>query len=149
MARTLPEDYPHPSSAAARRTMLANGRKDTGPEVALRSLLHRNGYRFRCDHRVRADGRSVRVDIAFTKKRLAVFVDGCFWHCCPEHSQIPKANESYWRPKLARNVTRDREVEDALQAVGWAVLRFWEHTPPAEAAKVVDKWLGMMPTQIR
>lgn len=122
--------------------MLANRRRDTGPEVKLSSLLHRAGRRFRRDYPVRADGRSVRVDIAFTKRRLAVFVDGCFWHCCPEHSQVPKANEAYWRPKLARNVARDREVDDALRAAGWSVLRFWEHIPPAEAARTVDQWLA-------
>jgi DNA mismatch endonuclease, patch repair protein len=122
--------------------MLANRRHDTGPEIELRSLLHRVGLRFRKDHRVSADGRSVRVDIVFTKRRLAVFVDGCFWHCCPEHSQIPRANEAYWRPKLARNVERDHEVDDALRIAGWSVLRFWEHTPPAEAADTIDRWLA-------
>jgi DNA mismatch endonuclease (patch repair protein) len=122
--------------------MLANRRRDTGPEMALRSLLHGAGLRFRTDYRVRASGRSVRVDIAFTRRHLAVFVDGCFWHCCPEHSQIPRSNEVYWRPKLARNVERDREVDDALKMAGWSVLRFWEHTPPEEASRIVDRWLA-------
>ena len=122
--------------------MLANRRRDTGPEVELSSLLHRAGLRFRRDHPVRAGVRSVRVDIAFTKRRLAVFVDGCFWHCCPEHSQVPRANETYWRPKLARNVARDREVDDALRVAGWSVLRFWEHMPPMAAAQAVNQWLA-------
>jgi DNA mismatch endonuclease (patch repair protein) len=121
--------------------MLANQRRDTGPEIQLRSLLHRAGHRFRRDYRVRADGRNIRIDIAFPKRHLAVFVDGCFWHCCPLHSQIPKANETYWRPKLARNVERDREVDIALRLAGWSVLRFWEHIPSHEAAGIIDRWL--------
>jgi DNA mismatch endonuclease (patch repair protein) len=69
-------------------------------------------------------------------------VDGCFWHCCPEHGQIPRANASYWEPKLARNVERDRELNDALRLDGWTVFRFWEHMPAADAAAVVRQWLA-------
>jgi DNA mismatch endonuclease (patch repair protein) len=89
--------------------MEANRRRDTAPEVRLRSLLHRAGLRFRCDHPIRIDGRIVRVDIVFTRRRLAVFVDGCFWHGCAEHGQIPQANRDYWAAKLTRNAQRDRE----------------------------------------
>jgi DNA mismatch endonuclease, patch repair protein len=122
--------------------MLANRRRDTGPELSLRSLLHRSGLRFRCDYPVATPSRRIRIDIAFTRWRLAVFVDGCFWHCCPEHSSVPRANEAYWRPKLARNVNRDHEVDGALRAAGWLVLRFWEHTPAEEAAQIVVEQLA-------
>jgi len=121
--------------------MLANRRRDTGPELRLRSLLHRRGLRFRRDFPVRLEGRIARVDIAFTRQKLAVLVDGCFWHGCPQHSTIPVANRAYWVPKLARNVERDREVDEALRAAGWEVLRFWEHTPPEEAAEAVSRRL--------
>jgi DNA mismatch endonuclease (patch repair protein) len=121
--------------------MEANRRRDTGPEVRLRSLLHRAGHRFRCDYPVPLGRRTVRVDVAFPRRRLAVFIDGCFWHSCPEHGQIPIANREYWAPKLARNSERDGELDRALRAAGWTVLRFWEHTPPAEAAQAVERWL--------
>jgi DNA mismatch endonuclease (patch repair protein) len=76
----------------------------------------------------------VRADIAFPRRRLAVFVDGCFWHRCPEHGTSPKANHDFWKAKLDRNVERDRESDAALEAAGWTVLRFWEHEDPAVAA---------------
>jgi DNA mismatch endonuclease (patch repair protein) len=122
--------------------MEANRRRDTSPELRLRSLLHRAGHRFRCDYPVRAGGRTMRVDVAFTPQRLAVQLNGCFWHGCPEHGQVPAANREYWEPKLARNAERDREVDEALRAAGWTVLRFWEHTPAEEAADAVSRWLS-------
>lgn len=128
---------PPPSSHCARQTMRANRRADTGPERALRSELHRLGLRFRKDLRLRFDGHSVRPDIVFTKAKVAVFVDGCFWHRCPEHGQMPKANRSYWEPKLRRNVERDRANDAVLTQSGWKVLRFFEHIQPSEAAAVV------------
>lgn len=109
--------------------MRANPRRDTKPEIALRSLLHRRGLRFRKDLPIRLPERTVRPDIVFTRQHLAVFVDGCFWHCCPIHGTRPKANTGYWRPKLERNVERDRIVNEQLRSAGWAVLRAWEHEP--------------------
>lgn len=70
----------------------------------------------------------------FTRQRIAAFIDGCFWHCCPVHGTQPRLNAEYWEPKLRRNVERDRETDDALRAAGWLVLRFWEHEPPALVA---------------
>lgn len=102
-------------------------RRDTKPEKALRSLLHREGLRFRVDMALRTSTGLVRPDVVFTKARLAVFVDGCYWHGCPEHGRVPKVNASYWGPKLARNVERDRANTAALEENGWTVLRFWEH----------------------
>jgi DNA mismatch endonuclease (patch repair protein) len=107
--------------------MRGNPRRDTMPEVALRSELHRRGLRFRKDLPVRVSGRVVRPDVAFTRARLAVFVDGCFWHACPVHGNQPRVNTDYWRPKLAGNVARDRSVDTALAAAGWRVIRAWEH----------------------
>lgn len=108
--------------------MRANRRTDTKPEMALRRALHRQGYRFRKDYRLDlADGKRVRPDIAFTARRVAVFVDGCFWHACPEHGSKPANNVWYWEPKLRRNVERDRAADAALDAAGWRVVRIWEH----------------------
>jgi DNA mismatch endonuclease (patch repair protein) len=129
--------YPEPRDAAAAKVGKGNRRTDTKPEVALRSELHRRGLRFRKDHPIRVEGRrSIRPDVVFTRSRVAVFVDGCFWHGCPEHQVVPKSNPDYWIPKLRRNIERDREVDAALEDDGWTVLRFWEHEALAQAAVV-------------
>ena len=123
-------DYPHPSSAGRSANMRANRRADTEPELALRRALHRLGYRYRKDYRLDLDGgRRVRPDIAFTARKVAIFVDGCFWHACPEHGSKPRANEWYWGPKLLRNVERDQLNDAALAVAGWTVIRLWEHVP--------------------
>jgi len=94
--------------------MAAIRRRDTKPELALRRALHGRGYRYRKDLRLDLDsGARVRPDIVFTARRVAVFVDGCFWHCCPEHGTRPANNTWYWEPKLARNVERDRAADAA------------------------------------
>ena len=124
----LPLPYPTPTTPAAANRMRANRRSDTQPEVLLRSLLHRSGLRFRKDHPIRlSTGRVVRADIAFPSKRIAVFVDGCFWHSCPMHGTIPKSNQDYWVPKLKQNVDRDKLVNQLLESAGWRVVRIWEH----------------------
>lgn len=131
--------YPEPRDAAATKVGKGNRRTDTKPEVALRSELHRRGLRFRKDHPIRVEGRRpIRPDVVFTRARVAVFVDGCFWHGCPDHQVIPKSNPDYWIPKLRRNIERDREVDTALKGDGWTVLRFWEHEDPRSAATGVD-----------
>jgi DNA mismatch endonuclease, patch repair protein len=110
--------------------MRANRRKDTKPELALRRALHSQGYRYRKDYRLDlASGTRVRPDIAFTARKVAVFVDGCFWHGCPQHGSRPAVNVWYWEPKLRRNAERDRSADAALAAAGWAVVRVWEHEP--------------------
>lgn len=125
---------PHPSSQAATNRMRSNRRTDTKPEVALRSFLHRRGLRFRKDYLVElSSDRKVRVDIAFTRPRLAVFVDGCFWHSCPQHGTTPKTNREYWIPKLEQNGVRDKANELELKSDGWHVLRIWEHVSTEEA----------------
>src|SRR5882724_5534169 len=125
--------------------MRANRRSDTKPEMALRRALHGQGLRYRKDYRLDLDGARVRPDIAFTARRVAVFVDGCFWHACPEHGTKPANNTWYWGPKLARNVERDRAADAALAAAGWRVVRVWEHEPlDAAVASVVAAldWLS-------
>ena len=132
MRRDLP--YPRPTSAAVTAAMKGNRRANTRPEVAVRSLLHQRGLRFRKDVAIRAEALRTTADIVFPQHRLAVFIDGCFWHQCPDHSHVPRANPGYWERKLARNVERDAEVTQALTAAGWTVVRIWEHEPAAKAA---------------
>lgn len=121
--------------------MQANRRRDTKPEMILRSALHRAGYRYRCDLRLDLDGGWVRPDVVFTRRRVAVFVDGCFWHCCPIHGSSPKVNENYWSPKLLRNVERDRRNDSLLESAGWKVVRIWEHVPVEDALEQVRRVL--------
>lgn len=118
--------------------MRANRRRDTQPELAIRSELHKRGLRFWVDRSLIKQGIRVRPDVVFPRWRLAVFIDGCFWHRCPIHSSEPKANSSYWRTKLDENVRRDQRNEKALEGAGWRVLRIWSHVPPAEAADLVE-----------
>ena len=146
-ATTLP--YPIPTSPVATKKMRSNRRSDTKPEVSLRSLLHRSGLRFRKDYHIRLPGgKAVHADIAFTRLRMAVFVDGCFWHCCPDHGTIPKSNQEYWVPKLKQNVDRDRTIDRELLAAGWRVLRFWEHVDPEAAKTAVLSALDQTENQI-
>jgi len=105
-------------------------RRDTAPERALRSELHRRGLRFRVDAPVSVEGRSPRPDVIFPRHRVAVFVDGCFWHGCPDHSAAPRQNQAYWGPKIARNIERDEEHDAKLEAAGWTVIRVWAHEDP-------------------
>lgn len=122
-------------------TMRANRRRDTQPEIRIRSLLHRAGARFRVDYRVGTGRSAPRPDIAFPRQRLAIFVDGCFWHRCLEHGVMPRANRDYWEPTLQRNIERDQENDHALTAMGWTVVRIWEHENPTAAAARI---LGML-----
>lgn len=140
--------YPEPSSPAATAIGKANKRKDSRAELQLRSALHRRGLRFRKDLLVRAGGLRVHVDVAFTRRRLAVFVDGCFWHGCPVHQHVPKTNLAYWEPKLKGNEVRDRRVDVALVEAGWDVVRLWEHVAVEEAADLVVRAYGMPPSCI-
>jgi DNA mismatch endonuclease (patch repair protein) len=136
---------PHPgsTSAAASAVARANRKTDTKPEREIRSMLHRCGYRFRKNFPIVLLGRrAIRPDIVFTKAKVAVFIDGCFWHCCPDHGTQPRANTAYWRAKLGRNVERDRENTMALASQGWEVVRVWEHVPVAMAvAEIIQRVL--------
>jgi DNA mismatch endonuclease (patch repair protein) len=118
--------------------MQGNRRTDTRPEVALRSLLHRRGLRFRKDQSLHLRNTRVRPDVVFPRARVAIFLDGCYWHGCTEHKTLPKTNTEFWAKKISRNVERDREVDHALTDVGWLVLRFWEHDDLTEACEAIE-----------
>lgn len=126
---------------ARRRHMARFGRRDTAPELALRRELHRRGRRFFVDRPVSSRCR-VRPDLVFPRARIAVFVDGCFWHFCEVHAQLPKANADLWHRKLLANRQRDARNQATLESEGWRVLRFWEHEDAAAAASVVEEELG-------
>ncbi len=126
-----------PRSARVRAVMTGNRRVDTKPEVQLRRALHRAGLRYRVDVPVRVPGCKVRPDIVFTRYRLAVFVDGCFWHGCPQHFVPSKTSTEYWSSKLEHNITRDTLVTEALNRDGWHVLRIWSHVPIEDAVCMV------------
>ncbi len=118
---------PPASDEATRKSMMSNRRTDTKPEIAFRSMLHRSGLRFRKDRYVKFETRGVKVDVVFPTQRVAVFIDGCFWHRCPEHGTMPTRNYEYWLAKFRRNMDRDAANNENLRRIGWRVLRVWEH----------------------
>ncbi len=128
---------PTPANESVRERLSAQARRDTRPELLLRRRLFAAGLRYRVDHPVVPGTRRRRVDIAFTRARVAVFVDGCFWHRCPVHGNEPRNNREWWRTKLDRNVARDLDTDARLEAAGWIVLRFWEHADMDTAAEAV------------
>lgn len=134
----MPLPYPTPSSSAVSRLMRGNRGTDTAPEVRLRLALHGRGLRYRKHERLEAGGIRVRPDLLFGRARVAVFVDGCYWHRCPDHGTRPRANVDYWDPKLARNVERDGRVDEALAGAGWTVVRLWEHEVRGDLARSVE-----------
>ncbi|MFF5433855.1 very short patch repair endonuclease [Streptomyces griseofuscus] len=121
------------SSAAKRRNMQAVRSRDTKPEMLVRRLVHASGLRYRVARRPVPDLRRT-ADMVFRPVKVAVFIDGCYWHGCPEHYVSPRTNPAYWSEKVAHNIARDRDTDRQLEAAGWFVLRFWEHTPAQEAA---------------
>ncbi|MDQ3489386.1 MAG: very short patch repair endonuclease [Acidobacteriota bacterium] len=128
---------PGPSSPAARKRMQATRRRDTPGELALRAGLTRLGVRYRVDAVL--PGTRRRADVAFLGARVAVFVDGCFWHGCPMHGTWPKANSNWWRSKIEDNMKRDRDTDRRLLEMGWVVFRVWEHQDSVAAAqKIAD-----------
>ncbi len=132
---------PHPgaSSAAISLRMSRARRRDTAPEIALRKLLHAHGLRYRVAYPVPGQRRRT-IDIAFTRQKLAVFVDGCFWHGCPEHGTAPRANSEWWRRKLEANHARDVDTDEMLRDRGWTVVRIREHENAATAVAKVGAW---------
>jgi DNA mismatch endonuclease, patch repair protein len=112
-------------------------RRDTRPELELRRALHTRGLRYRVDTPP-VDGLRGRADILFPGSRVAVYVDGCFWHSCPTHGVLPKGNREWWRAKLAATVKRDRTTDATLRGLGWEVVRVWEHEDPAAAADRIE-----------
>ncbi|MGP9695023.1 very short patch repair endonuclease [Brachybacterium sp. AOP25-B2-12] len=141
----MSNDAPRPSSDAARRTMRANRRRDTSIELAVRRRIHAAGLRYRVDFPADDSDRRRRADIVFTRARLAVFIDGCFWHGCPLHYVEPRRNAGYWRPKIARNMERDLDSTRRLVAAGWTVQRYWEHQDPGDIASSIIDTVGPRP----
>lgn len=125
---------PIPLHDDIRRRMERQARRDTAPELAVRRALHAMGLRYRVDLSPLPGLRS-RADIVFTCQRVAAFVDGCFWHGCPDHGTLPKHNAAWWAEKIEANRRRDRRVDDTLRAAGWVVVRIWEHEDPVAAAE--------------
>jgi DNA mismatch endonuclease (patch repair protein) len=117
--------------------MQANKSRDTGPELALRRELFKRGLRYRVCLRPLKDVRRT-VDIVFPRVKIAVLVDGCFWHGCPEHHRPPKAHADYWETKVRRNAARDEETTRLLRDAGWQVIRFWEHEDTRDMADIVQ-----------
>lgn len=139
---TRTKSTPSASSLAARSRMEHQRRRDTKPEVAIRSRLHGLGLRFRVDRPV-LTGMRRRADVLFPRERIAVFVDGCFWHGCPEHGTWPKANAEWWRTKIETNRHRDADTDSRLTTAGWVSIRIWEHEDAglaaARVASIVQK----------
>lgn len=129
---------PGASSPEVRVRMQRQKRRDTGPEMRLRAALHARGHRYRIDAKPLRDYRR-RADIVFTRWKVAVFVDGCFWHGCAEHARSPKSNADWWAQKIDRNVERDEETSRTLQSAGWTVVRVWEHEETSSALAKVER----------
>lgn len=123
--------------------MQGNRKRDTRPEVSLRRNLHARGLRYRVAAKPLPD-RPWTADVVFRGSRLAVFVDGCYWHGCPEHYACPRTNSGYWSAKIERNRARDTQVNAELQAAGWTALRIWEHEPVNTAADRVVATLSVL-----
>ncbi|CAM4454559.1 very short patch repair endonuclease [Nocardia ninae] len=128
------------SSKAVRASMQGNRSKNTTPELALRRLLHQRGLRYRVDSRPIPEFRR-RADLVFHSDRVAVFVDGCFWHGCPDHYRSATRNEQFWREKIVGNQARDHETTGRLIEAGWAVVRVWEHEDVGKAANLIEQLL--------
>ncbi|QSR24038.1 very short patch repair endonuclease [Nocardioides aromaticivorans] len=124
------------SSPGVRRGMQGNRGRDTKPEMAVRRGVHAAGLRFRVDYRpIRELNR--RADLVFTRAKVAVFVDGCFWHGCPTHHKVAKSNAAFWAQKVARNRERDAETDRILSDAGWTVIRVWEHDPVDDVVNLI------------
>ena len=115
--------------------------RDTGPELAVRRLVHRAGLRYRV-HARPLPTLPRRADLIFSRRRVAVFIDGCFWHACPEHGHEVQTNAAYWNPKIRANRARDIDTDSRLRAAGWLVLRYWAHQPTEEIAEAILRAVG-------
>ncbi|MFD0362034.1 very short patch repair endonuclease [Nocardia sp. GCM10030253] len=135
---------PRPTTDATTSARMARQRRSgTKPELALRRELHRRGFRYFVD-RAPLPGQRRRADLVFPRLRVAVYVDGCFWHRCPQHATDPKNNAEWWAQKLLGNVARDRATDSALAEAGWQVIRVWEHEDATTAANRVQTALEAM-----
>lgn len=136
------------SSPTVSRNMSVHPRRDTGPELAVRRLLHSAGERYRVCHKVPGAPRRT-IDIAFTRAKLAVFIDGCYWHGCPQHGQIPASNREWWVMKIETNRARDADTNRLLQKMGWVVLRCWEHEAAVDVFESIRVILAVQRADLR
>lgn len=127
-----------PPTAETSKRMKAVRRHGTRPELELRSALHARGLRYRVDV-APFPGFRRRADVILRRAKIAVYVDGCFWHSCPQHATVPKSNREWWEEKLAANVARDRETDRDLEELGWEVVRVWEHEDMEAAAERIAR----------
>ncbi|WP_428834284.1 very short patch repair endonuclease [Lentzea roselyniae] len=141
-----PGPAPPASSETTSRVMRRTRRTGTAPELAVRRALHRRGLRYLVDVAPPGTNRRRRVDVLLRGAKIALFVDGCFWHSCPEHGQVPKANREWWEVKLRGVVVRDRDTDLQLAAAGWLVVRVWEHDDPEQVA---DRVVALVAAGVR
>ena len=134
------------SSAGVRASMQSNRGRDTKPELSLRHMLHRRGLRYYVNRRPIPSLRRT-ADIVFPRRKIAVFVDGCFWHGCPDHHTVSKTNPEYWSEKVRLNKQRDQETTLLMREAGWMVLRFWEHVSAEEASDEVERVVNLRRSQ--
>lgn len=139
---------PNPSSSDIHERMRRVRQKNTSAEWALRRELHARGIRYRIQVPVLTKPRRV-ADVAFSGPRVAVFVDGCFWHGCPLHGTWPKENAEFWRAKIVANQERDRDTDQRLHAEGWTVVRVWAHEEPKIAAARIAHILERLRERMR
>lgn len=135
MAGHMRRVRPAPLNEVVSAQMQKMRRSSTAPEMLIRRELHRRGLRFRVNYPLLPG----RPDLAFTSVRIAVFVDGCFWHGCPDHGILPNNNREWWCEKLERNVARDMEKDRQLGKLGWVVVHVWEHEDPVAAAEAIEQ----------
>lgn len=131
--RCVEMSRPRASSETVRKRMQSTPQRDTPAELRIRKLLHAMGLRYSVDAKPLEDSPR-RADVVFRRAKVAVFVDGCFWHGCPEHGTWPKANEQFWRAKILANIERDADTNNRLRERGWLVIRVWEHEDPSATA---------------
>lgn len=129
-----PRSVPPASSAVVRKRMQSTRQKNTAAEMSIRRAIHRMGLRYRI-HIEPVPGLHRNADIVFSKQRVAVMIDGCFWHGCELHGSQPKTNAAFWSRKIEDNKRRDRDTDERLRADGWRVIRIWEHEDPQQAAE--------------
>jgi DNA mismatch endonuclease (patch repair protein) len=134
MASQIEERISWASSPGVRKSMIGNRSRDTTPELQVRRYLHASGLRYRVHARPIKDWNR-RADIVFPAAKIAVFVNGCFWHGCPKHYTEPKTNVKYWAPKIKRNIERDLETFSRLKSDGWMVIQIWEHEDLVKGAE--------------
>ena len=139
----MPDSYePWASSPVSRAVMQGNRRRDTKPEMAVRRLVHARGLRYLVDAKPIPE-LNRRADLVFTRTKVAVFIDGCYWHGCPEHGTTAKKNANYWGPKILRNRERDQETDRLLTEAGWTIIRVWEHEPAGVVAAEIVRTVGV------